>query len=273
MNPLINAMVAECETTSEKVRTKLRDPFGWCYCDICGQSTEYATALMARKVFKRKAPEAKIAELLDFSDSMRDEAQRIADKLVERFEKALEGGSGPHEAGQMLVAYCDMKEVQDAWHTRERTELVEAFRSQVEQRARHTVWSLHGDSLGAALLPNQKDGDAKPSKFYCEKHNPSRSVEARRAYQRDRRFSAEYEELMSMMWGTGKFATWDIQAHEHVRQEAYRLLHIMKSTKDLIKAELSKGIQNQAEIARNLGIEHRQTVSIAMKRHQLKSAR
>jgi transcriptional regulator with GAF, ATPase, and Fis domain len=45
----------------------------------------------------------------------------------------------------------------------------------------------------------------------------------------------------------------------------------MKDTKNLIAAMLAQGITNQAEIARQLGLE-RQAVSIAIKRHGLKSA-
>lgn len=64
----------------------------------------------------------------------------------------------------------------------------------------------------------------------------------------------------------------DVEAHSYVRTEAYRLLHAIKSTKNLIAAQLEKGITNQAEIARRLGIEHRQTLSIAIKRYGLKQA-
>jgi hypothetical protein len=195
-------------------------------------------------------------------------AQRKADELVKRYERALSGEYGPYEPGRMLTAYCKVGEMGKDWS-------VSSFRDQVERMALQAAWALHGDTLSATLLPNQKEGESKPSKFYCERHNPSRSIEARRAYQRDRRLSGEYEDLMSMIWskGAGQLPPGDIEAHSYVRTEAYRLLHAMKSTKDLIAAEMDKGVTNQSEIARRLGIEHRQTVSIAIKRRGLKTRR
>lgn len=275
MNPLLGVLVAECETTSTRVRAKLRDPYAWCFCDLCGQQTEFAVALNSRKVFKKGARGS--AKAVPLSDAMRIEAQRVADALVDRFEKALDGGNDP-EATSMMITYCDPRDMRDAWYSKESAAIVSEFRDQVEKRALKAAWALQGDMLGATLLPNQKEGDPKPSKFYCEGHNPTRSIQARRAYQRDRRLFAEYEDLMSMIWSQYRqsgeagqqlpLPTWDIEAHAYVRTEAYRLLHAMKSTKDLIAAELSKGVTNQSEIARKLGLP-RQTVSISIKRHGL----
>lgn len=267
MNPLLGVMVAECETTSDKVRAKLRNAYSWCFCDICGQLTEYAVALEARKVFKKKTRDS--AKPVPMSDAMRADAQVVADRLVQRFKEALDGAHGPYEATQMVATYCSSREMQEAWYSHERLVIVDEFRDQVERRAQNAAWALGGDVLSAALLPNQKEGEPKPSKFYCENHNPSRSADARRAYQRDRRFTAEYEELIFSIWANHELPTWDIEAHAYVRTEAYRILHAMKSTKDLIAAEISKGAHNQSEIARNLGIENRQTVSIAIKRNKL----
>ncbi|QIM72298.1 hypothetical protein EYB34_13530 [Bordetella trematum] len=104
-------------------------------------------------------------------------------------------------------------------------------------------------------------------------HNPKRSDEARRAYQRDRRFMAGYESLMEAIWSqginSGSLPTWDIEAHAYVRREAYRLLQEIQSPKaaastidDLLAQELS-----QAAIARELCVS-RQAVSAAIKRHK-----
>ena len=263
MNPLLGVLVTECETTSAKVRAKLGDPYSWCFCDLCGRLTEYAIAIETRKVFKRGTRGA--ATAVPLTNVIRDMAQRKADELVKRYERALSGEYGPYEPGRMLATYCKVREMGKDWS-------VPSFRDQVERMALQAAWALHGDTLSATLLPGQKEGESKPSKFYCERHNPSRSIEARRAYQRDRRLSGEYKELMSMIWtnGVGRLPPGDIEAHSYVRTEAYRLLHIMRSTKDLIAAELEKGITNQSEIARKLNIEHRQTVSIAIKRCGLK---
>lgn len=263
MNPLLGVLVAECETTSHKVRAKLADAYGWCFCDLCGQPTEYAIALEARTVFKRlRRGNAKAVPL---TDAARFEALKEADALVRRYELALAGRYGPEEPGRMLATYCDIRDLRGDWS-------VPAFRDQVERRMLISTWARNGDLLTVARLPNQPEGAPKPSKLYCEHHNPQRSIEARRAYQRDRRFAAEFEELIRLIWSqqAHKLPAWDIEAHAHVRREAFRLLHAMKSTKDLIAAELSKGITNQSEIARKLGVP-RQTVSIAIKRHGLRA--
>lgn len=263
MNPLLGVLVAECDTTSDKVRAKLQDAYSWCFCELCGRPTEYTVALEARKVFKRATRDS--AKEVPLTDAMREDAQHKADALVERYEKLLSLGSG-QEALYMVTTYCDVREMRGDLS-------VAAFRDQVERVMRIATWSKQGDMLGAVLLPNQKEGAAKPSKFYCEHHNPRRSIEAQRTYQRDRRLANEYAELMSTIWSqqAGKLPTWDIEAHAYVRTEAYRLLHVMKGTKNLIAGMLAQGVTNQAEIARQLGLE-RQAVSIAIKRHGLKTA-
>ena len=260
MNPLLGVLVAECDTTSEKVRAKLQDAYRWCFCELCGRHTEYTVALEARKVFKRATKDS--ATEVPLTDSMRTDAQRKADTLVERYEK-LVAQEQAQEALYMVMTYCDVREMRGDFS-------VAAFRDQVERVMRIAVWGKHGDTLGAALMPNQREGTAKPSKFYCEHHNPRRSVEAQRTYQRDRRLANEYAELMSTIWSqqASKLPSWDIEAHAYVRTEAYRLLHAMKDTKSLIAGMLARGITNQAEIARQLGLE-RQAVSIAIKRHGL----
>ncbi|MBF8179462.1 hypothetical protein [Herminiimonas contaminans] len=273
MNPLLGVLVAECDTTSEKIRTKLQDAYKWCFCELCWRNTEYVCALEARKVFKRTTRDS--AKEVPLTDAMRKDAQRKADDLIERYEKLLPGGVLPRwdsaeytlpsvqEALRMVMTYCNVREMRGDFS-------VTAFRDQVERATQIAAWSKRGDMLGAALLPNQKEGSAKPSKLYCEHHNPRRSTSAQRTYQRDRRLTNEYAELMSMIWSkqANKLPLWDIEAHTYVRKEAYRLLHAMKDTKSLIANMLAQGITNQAEIARQLGLE-RQAVSIAIKRHGL----
>lgn len=265
MNPLLGVLVAECETTSARVHAKLSNGYTWCFCDLCGKLTEYAVALEARKIFKKMS--VRNDKPVPITEAMLAAAQRAADALVVRFEKALAGEYGPYEAARMVATCCNIRDM--------RGELldVETFRDQVERKALTAAWALQGDVLGATLLPGQKEGEPKPSKFYCEDHNPSRSVEARRAYQRDRRLIAEYEDLMAMIWSqnASRLAAWNIEAHAYVRTEAYRLLHAMKSTKGIIAAELSRGVTNQSEIARKLGVS-RQTISIAIKRHGLNAS-
>lgn len=276
MNPLVGVLVAECDTTSDKIRVKLQDGYKWRFCELCWRDTEYATALEARKVYKRTTSHS--AKEVPLTDAMRKDAQRKADDLTERYETLLPDGVLPRwdspeytlpsvqEALRMVMTYCNVREMKGDFS-------VAAFRDQVERATEIAAWIKRGDMLGAALLPDQKEGSAKPSKLYCEHHNPRRSTKAQRTYQRDRRLAHEYAELMSMIWSNqvNKLPIWDIDAHKHVRQEAYRLLHEMKDTKNLIAAMLAQGITNQAEIARQLGLE-RQAVSVAIKRHGLKAA-
>lgn len=200
------------------------------------------------------------------TDVIREEVQRDADLLVERYEKALAGEFGIYEPGQMLMAYCDVLEMRG-------DKSVAAFRDQIERRTLIASWARHGDLLSAVRLPNQPEGSAKPSKFYCEMHNPRRSDEARRAYQRDRRFAAEYEELIATFWSlqAHKLPTWDIEAHAYVRREAYRRLQLMKKPTRFVNELEARGVTSQAEIARQLGVS-RQAVSAAIKRRALKTA-
>ena len=61
----------------------------------------------------------------------------------------------------------------------------------------------------------------------------------------------------------------DIEAHVHVKREAYRQLQAHKSPTRLIDDLLAQGTLSQAEIARQLGVS-RQAVSAAIKRRSQK---
>ncbi len=263
-DPLVGHLVAESDTTSARVRNKLQGVYSWCFCDLCWRTTEYATAIEVQKVFKRLRKGH--AKEIPISAAIKEEAQREADLLVDRYEKSLTGALGPYEQGQMLMAYCDIVEVGG-------DRSVAAFRDQVERRMLLIAWARHGDLLSIARLPNQAEGAPKPSKFYCEMHNPRRSDQARRAYQRDRRFAAEYKELIAAYWTieAGKLPTWDIGAHALIRKAAYKRLLLMKKPTLFIDELKAKGINSQTEIARDLGIS-RQAVSAAIKRRAAKSA-
>lgn len=263
-DPLVGHLVAESDTTSARVRNKLQGVYSWCFCDLCWRTTEYAIAIEAQKVFKRIRNGH--ARKVPISPAIQEEAQREADFLVDRYEESLTGALGPYEQGQMLMAYCDIVEMGG-------DRSAAAFRDQVERRMLLVAWARHGDLLSIARLPNQAEGSPKPSKFYCEMHNPRRSDQARRAYQRDRNFAAEYEELIAAYWTieAGKIPTWDIEAHAHIRKAAYNRLLLMKKPTLFIDELKAKGINRQAEIARHLGIS-RQAVSAAIKRRSAKSA-
>ena len=163
--------------------------------------------------------------------------------------------------------YCDMVDMRG-------DKSVAAFRDQVERRMLLIEWTRHGDMLSTARLPERIGGTARPSKFYCEMHNPRRSEQARRAYQRDRSFSAEYKELIAAYWTAmfGKVVTWDIEDHRRIRKAAYGKLIFLKKPTLFIDELRAQGCTSQAEIARHLGIS-RQAVSAAMKRQTEKPIR
>jgi hypothetical protein len=263
-DPTRGHIVAECETTSVKIRSKLRDRYMHSFCELCDKKTEYAIADEERVVYKNTGKEN--ADAVRLTELIRKEAQREADLLVERYEKALAGEFGMHEPGHMRMDLCD-------WFEMRGDTSVAAFRDQVERRTLLTAWWRGGDLLSAARLPNQPDGAAKPSKLYCKDHNPRRSDEARRAYQRDRRFAAEYRELITTYWTifAGELPTWDIEAHAYVRREAYRRLQLMKKPTTFISELEAKGVTSQTEIAQQLRVS-RQAVSAAIKRRERRRA-
>ncbi|WP_240521360.1 hypothetical protein [Pseudomonas fluorescens] len=263
-DPLLQMLVRESDTSSDRIRAKLSNQYEWCFCELCWRSTEYVISIAAPKVFKRlKRGNVKAVPL---TESVRTEAQKKADVLVDRYERALNGEFGRYEPPRMLSKYCDIQELRGDFS-------IEAFREHVERRMLVSTWAQHGELLRPAALPGQPEGSAKPSKLYCEAHNPRRSDEARRAYQRDRRFVLDYEDLIAKIWSqeAAFLPSWDIETHAEVRKEAYRLLQALKSPTSTIDDLLMRGITSQAEIARQLGVS-RQAVSAAIKRRSGKQA-
>lgn len=257
-DPAVGIVVSEHETSSTRIRAKLRDSYSWCFCELCGRQTEHAFTKDARAVYKDVG--CRNYEAVPLTDSVRDESQRQADLLTNRYEKALAGQCSIDEASELRMAFCNIIEMRGDWS-------VESFRDQVERGSLIAGWARRGDLLSVARLPKQLEGSAKPSKLYCELHNPRRSIEARRAYQRDRKFSAEYSELISVFWGivAGYMPAWDIQTHVYVRNAAYSQLQRMKSPTRLIHELQVNGVTIQSEIARQLRVS-RQAVSAAIKR-------
>lgn len=256
---ITNQVASQCDTTSARLRNKLKHPYDWCFCDLCYETTEYSISVESQGVCKR-LPKGN-AKAVSLTDEIRDEAKHLSDMLVERYQRALEGQFGLYEEGVMLDSYCNMIDMRGD-HS------VASFRDQVERYAINFAWARHGDMLGTLWLPGQPEGAPKPSKLYCMNHNPRRSVQARRNYQRDRRFAAEYQELTAMLRNehAGRLPSWDIAVYARIRREAYKLLLATKKNIRLIDKYLSDGITNYAEIAHRLGIS-RQAVSIAIKRH------
>jgi hypothetical protein len=241
-DPYLGVVVAVSETSSYRTRAKLADPFRWCFCELCWRPTEHSTTVQGPTVVKRlQGGNAKIVPLTGAIDAA---AKKRADALVAHYERACGGELGPFEPGRMLAKYCDIPDLRGDFS-------VESFRDHVEMLARTAERARHGDLLRPTRLPNHTDKDSKPSIFYCEHHNPKRSDDARRAYQRDRRFAAEYENQIEEIWSYcnnhNKLATWDLDAHQYVREEAYRLLRERKSPSPLaVSAALKRRARRRA---------------------------
>ncbi|AEO46830.1 hypothetical protein F11_01800 [Rhodospirillum rubrum F11] len=240
----------------------------WCFCELCWRPTEYSTILEAPAVIKRLA--GGNAKAVPLTDAIRSAAQTKADDVVARYEQALAGKFGRFGAARMWGAYYDAFEMRG-------DQSVSGFRDRVERIMLYREWARHGELLGSNRLPGQSDGVAKPSKLYCEAHNPRRGDDARRAYQRDRRFAGKYEELIEQIWRKGinsaVLPSWDIEAHADVRREAYRQLQALKAPRapiSMIDDLLAQGMK-QTEIARKLDVS-RQAVSAAIKRRAQKRA-
>jgi hypothetical protein len=67
--------------------TSRRHSILWSICELCGQQTEFAVALEAVGIYKRKANG--VAMAVPLTNQMRAGAQQLADELVARYEKAI----------------------------------------------------------------------------------------------------------------------------------------------------------------------------------------
>ncbi|WP_102223178.1 winged helix-turn-helix transcriptional regulator [Acidimangrovimonas sediminis] len=264
-DPLLGRVAAQTETTSDRFRAKFSDHYRWCFCELCWRPTEFSATLEAPTVIKRHARGN--ATIVPLTDAMRRAAMRRTDEVVSRYERACKGELGRYEAARIWARYCDAQEMRG-------DRSVEGFREHVERRMLITEWARHGELVWSSRSPRAMEG-ARPSRLYCETHNPRRSEDARRAYQRDRRFVAEFEAKIDVVWREAirqaLLPTWDIEAHAEVRREAYRQVQVAKSPTAMIDKLLAEeGPMTQAEIARRLGTS-RQAVSAALRRRARKA--
>lgn len=257
-----NKVVTTSESKSGRIRNKLRNPYTWLFCELCYRTTEYSIALERQGIYKQ-LPNGH-ARPVAFTDALRDKAQRMADELVLRYESALRGAYGPFEASLMRSAYCDPVDMRGD-HS------VASFRDQVERYANHWVWATHGNMRGMLQLSGQPEGAPKPSKLYCSEHNPRRSEDARRNYQRDRRFDEEFGCLVEDIWRThaGHLPRWHIDVHAQIRRYAYEYLQLSKKPIAYVDEFVLRGVTNGAEIGRRLDLS-RQAISAVRRRHAQK---
>lgn len=150
----------------------------------------------------------------------------------------------------------------------------------IEQSIINEKWLADADIVGKKrlnriALPGETaiaNGSVKPpqtpSHILCAEHNPRRSIESRRRYQNDRRKMNEFEltirELTTYYINQGHGIISD-EDRTFVRQEAYRIVHM--STLEKIRELQSRGLTNQAEIGRIIGLS-RKAISMALSREK-----
>ncbi|MFS8370688.1 winged helix-turn-helix transcriptional regulator [Acetobacter indonesiensis] len=263
-DPILGRVIYQKEATG-RIKAKLSDNLTWCFCELCEKLTEYSAVRFNPVVIKRlKNGNAK---LVPITEKMISLGLEKAKKLAKHYSEALSGKYGPHKASQMIARYGDLVEMRA-------DRSVEGFLEYIEPKMKFREHLLHGELAWTTRLPGSSPDSPKPSKLYCERHNPRRSISSRRAYQRDRRFIWEYRALMEQIWSQGfntlTLSGWDIEDHAFVRREAYKQVKALRAPTSTLDDFLSKGTMTQAEIARELGIS-RQAVSAAIKRRALKN--
>ncbi|MBF0876836.1 MarR family transcriptional regulator [Gluconobacter cerevisiae] len=268
-DPHLERMVVQSDPTG-RMKAKLSGSFyafDAYFCELCENQTEYSVVTNSPVVVKKlKRGNAKLVPL---TDKMIESARARSLKVAERYRLALSGKYGPYEVGKMLMRYCDSTELRADYS-------YEGFLEHIEPKMRLSEHSRHGDLAWPTRLSGSDPNGPKPSKLYCEHHNPRRSTESRRAYQRDRRFIWEYRALIEQIWSLCinnlTRAHWDIEDQVYVRREAYRQVQAIRSSASMIHDLISEGTLNQSEIARKLGIS-RQAVSAAVKKRAQKKVR
>ncbi|GBR05555.1 winged helix-turn-helix transcriptional regulator [Acetobacter oeni] len=262
-DPILERVVTKREATG-RIEAKLADNLTWCFCELCGNLTEYSAIRFNPVVVKKLKNEN--AKLVPLTEKMISLGLERAKKLAKHYSEALSGKYGPHKASQMIARYGDLVEMRADCS-------VESFHEYIEPKMKLREHARPSDLAWTTRLAGSASDGPKPSKLYCEKHHPSRSDSSRRAYHRDRRFIWEYRALMEQIWTHGfnnlTLSGWDIEDHADVRREAYRQVKALRSPTSMLDDFLSKGTMTQAEIARQLGIS-RQAVSAAIKRRALK---
>lgn len=212
----------ERQRSTPSHRMHFIDPSTRGFCKFCGRQTEYAVAIETVRIYKQL--KNSVAKEVPLTDAMRAKAQDFADHLVALYEEAIAGIHGPFKVGELLLAFGDIRDMGGEIS-------IAAFRDHVERHAEIAEWAKHGDIYGAPQLPDGPTGAQRPSKLYCDLHYPGRSVEARRAYQRDRLFAKEYEEIIDQTWSTysGHLRRWSIDDEALVRHAAYHFVRMIKA--------------------------------------------
>lgn len=160
------------------------------------------------------------------------------------------------EAAEMLLDVIEQNVIEEEWLATNAPLIV------ARKRFNGTI------PLGETAIPESTKAPLKPSAKLCAEHNPRRSVEARRRYQNDLRRKDGFEETIRQLirhhlnQGHGIHT---IEERMAVRKEAYEI--VCMSTLEMVKVLQTKGIDNQAEIGRILGLT-RKAISMSLIRER-----
>lgn len=224
------------------------------FCALCWRQTEYTIAAERPRIYARRA--AHRYTEIECTPAIRAAAAKHADALTRRYVAILEGSEGPYGLGH-LAGYFTVADLDGDTSP-------ESFREHIEKMERWRLMAKTGNALGVIAIPGIAGRMVKPSVRYCSEHNPHRSIAARRRYQRERRFQAEFERAVFTVGAeySHQFRRWLAEDHVRIRKVAYERVHT-KPTIKLIRELERQGITRRADIAQKLGIS-RQAVYAAI---------
>lgn len=225
------------------------------FCELCWRRCELEATLADPPIYERKR--SHLFTKIECTPSIHEAASRHADSLAEHYAAALQGIGGPYALGRLL-AYVTVSELRGH-------RSVAAFRQRAYEKECLRLKAKSGSLLGTLASPGINGELVKPSAHYCAKHNPRRSIEARRLYQRDRRFQGAFDQAIEDIYekNAHEFRRWHPGDHAKIRKMAYERAR-GTATIDLIRGLERHGMVSRAEIAQKLGIS-RQAVYAAIK--------
>ena len=249
-----NVRSARCDP-GERAKRKDGSASKAVFCDLCWRSTEFVVANTTPQIYARRSRH--VYKRVEPTPEMRAKAATEATELTERYKAALRGSEGRYAAPRLLADHCDIAELRGDFSA-------ESFHEHVEQSILWRLMAQTGDVLGDTACPGLDGTLVKPSKKYCEQHNPRRSLTARRQYQRDRKYQDEFELAVLDVAAehSGEFRMWHIDDRSRIRRLAYERVRGIP-TVDLVRELEEQGTCSRADIAKRLGIS-RQAVYAAI---------
>jgi hypothetical protein len=238
------------------------------FCRLCWRKTEAALAADRPRFYRHLAE-------VECTQAIRKKAAKRADELTKRYVAIRSGSNGIYglgsAIGRRVVTKPDGSKTYEPFSLADYFTVMEldgdtspeSFREHAERLERWRIMVEKADAIGATAKPGI-DQSVKPSNCYCAEHNPRRSTDARRRYQRDRKFEAQFGEALFALGSeyACQFRRWHLEDNAQIRRMAYDRVHA-KPTIDLIRELERQGVTRRADIAQKLGIS-RQAVYAAI---------